>query len=242
MSKEDYIKLPRLYVDQELKENTIVSFNSDQAHYLKNVMRRKNGDCLRLFNGRDGEWVVLLTTLEKKRAEGVPDKQLYAQPEKTNEVHLIFTPIKKARMDFLIEKAVELGVTHLHPILTQNTETRKINTSRVRQQIIEAAEQCERLAIPVFYDLENLENTLNAPDIKTLYACIERSKAPKISKVTIEKNTAVLIGPEGGFTKEEKEMLGRHNKILPVSLGDYILRSETAALYALSAIKMCGSK
>ena len=201
-------------------------------------MRRKEGDNVRLFNGRDGEWLAVFTAFEKKSVTANSVRQLLAQPERTREIHLAFAPIKKARMDFLIEKAVELGATHLHPVLTHNTEMRQINETRLRAQIIEAAEQCERLDIPVVYPLQTLENFIgNWQQPIPVMACFERSEAPFIDDVmNNKKDVAFLIGSEGGFSEIEKERLLKQQIIIPVSLGHRIFRSETAALFVLSRI------
>ncbi|MBU0799644.1 MAG: 16S rRNA (uracil(1498)-N(3))-methyltransferase, partial [Alphaproteobacteria bacterium] len=112
----DYIKLPRLYVDHELTAGHIVTFGEDQAHYLRAVLRQNPGDRVRVFNGRDGEYICTLDTVGKKAVTGTATDQLCAQPPAPLALHLYFAPIKKARMDMLIEKAVELGATHLHPV------------------------------------------------------------------------------------------------------------------------------
>ncbi len=238
-----FIKLPRLYVDQELKKSVLMVLDNTQAHYLKNVMRRKTGDSLRIFNGKDGEWLGVLSFPSKKTAEIAIQKQLLPQSQRQHAVHLVFAPIKKARMDWLIEKSVELGVTHLHPVLTQNTEIRQINEKRIEQQIIEAAEQCERFDIPSLAPLQPLKTLLQNRESKTpLLACIERETAKPVKDALSKSNRddiAFLIGPEGGFTQEEKDMLGSTENIIPISLGTNILRSETAACYVLSALSAC---
>lgn len=136
-------------------------------------------------------------------------------------------------MDWLIEKAVELGATDFHPVLTQNTETRKINEERMQKQIFEAAEQCERLEIPALHPLETLELFLqNWPENVPVLACLERFDAPPLSNgMSKHTDICLLIGPEGGFTSEEKEKISE--KAVPVSLGETILRCETAAIKAL---------
>jgi 16S rRNA (uracil1498-N3)-methyltransferase len=237
MAKDDFIKLPRLYVDHELRGGAAIELSDAQAHYLRNVLRRGAGDEVRLFNSGDGEWLAELD-ISKKSAIARLHRQLKKQPDERKETHLLFAPIKKDAMDFLIEKAVELGVTHLHPVLTQNTEVRRVNEERLRAQIIEAAEQCERLTIPAlgavasFSDISSRWNS----EIK-LYACIERREADPLDGPFSEKS-AFLIGPEGGFTEEEIEKLGKLSFVVPVSLGESILRAETAALFCLSARKL----
>lgn len=234
---DEYFKLPRLYTDQNLNINGDVELDSGQAHYLGNVLRRKVSDPIRLFNGRDGEWLGTLNEISKKRGSARLEKQLIAQPENVRRIHLIFTPIKKHRMDWLIEKAVELGVTDFHPILTQNTEVRKIKTERLASQIFEAAEQCERLSIPKLHELTKADILLDKSleDIQIL-SCLERFKTQPLKDMQINsaKDIAFLIGPEGGFTAEEKDQIAQHTT--PVGLGETILRCETAVVKALCLI------
>ena len=237
MDKDETFKLPRLFTKQALVSKTLIELENGQAHYLHTVLRRKDGDFIRLFDGQNGEWLGQLKDLTKKSGSVLLKEQLYPQPKHSRAIHLIFTPIKKNRMDWLIEKAVELGVTDFHPILTQNTEVRKINTERLTQQIFEAAEQCERFEIPKLHDLEKLETKLSQwPDDINLMACIERYNAPLIHKSGINPKdpTAFIIGPEGGFTKEEKDKVAQHTTA--VSLGETILRCETAVVKALVLI------
>lgn len=228
------IKLPRLYVDSDLNAGTEIALAGDQAHYLRNVLRLRVGDGTRLFNGRDGEWRGTVDAEDKKRVsvriETILRKQLASSPE----THLYFAPIKKVRMDWLIEKAVELGATHLHPVLTQNTEVRGLNEDRIRAQIVEAAEQCERMDVPVLFSLKPM--FLSLPDAPLL-ACLERSGGAGLREsISAGGSVAFLIGPEGGFTAEEKEKLQSSPHVTAISLGDRILRSETAAVMVLCAV------
>ena len=240
MTVENYIKLPRLYVDQNLTEGISVTLTGGQAHYLKTVLRREAGRKIRLFNGRDGEWLGEVTVLSKKEAAVKLTMQTRTRPEKTGAVHLLFAPLKKQRLDFLIEKGVELGATDFHPVLTARTEVRKLNTERITAQITEAAEQCERLDRPVLHDFIPLERKLTAWDAALpLFACLEREEAPYISTIVFPQDRAFLIGPAGGFENQEKERIKARDFVRPVSLGETLLRAETAALKCLS---FCGGK
>jgi 16S rRNA (uracil1498-N3)-methyltransferase len=157
-----------------------------------------------------------------------------AQPTTKRAVHLLFAPIKKHRQDWLIEKAVELGVTDFHPVLTQNTEVRKLNESRLTQQILEAAEQCERFDIPQLHELKKLDKVISSwSGALPLFACIERFDTKPLQAVVPpqRENVALLIGPEGGFTETEKDAIAKH--ATAVGLGDTILRCETAVVKAL---------
>jgi len=233
--------LIRLYTGQSLNADTMVSLNESQAHYLKNVMRKAEGDKIRVFNGSDGEWLAELKTLKKKEATIRTIENLRKQPSKRNATHLFFPPLPKTRMDWLIEKSVELDVTGLHPILTQNTEVRKIKEERIQAQIIEAAEQSERLNLPILHPLDEMISAIGNKSMQIL-AALERFDAPKLSTISpLEKNVGFLIGPAGGFTQEEKQKLATFEHIQPVSLGDNILRAETAALYGLSCIQFTKS-
>lgn len=228
-------KLPRLYVNVDLAEGQAVALEGAQAHYLRTVLRRQDGDGVRLFNARHGEWTARLEGLARKGGAAVPDIRIREQPTLARRVHLLFAPIKKTRMDFLIEKVVELGATDLHPVLTHNTEVRKVNEERLRQQIIEAAEQCERLDIPALHTLTDLHDKIVNWRDEPVFACLERTQAPALGYALREgPSPALLIGPEGGFTKEETAFLA--DRCAPVSLGPNILRSETAALKALALL------
>jgi 16S rRNA (uracil1498-N3)-methyltransferase len=228
-------KLPRLYVDRDLQPGQTLALPEAQAHYLRSVLRQVPGDAVRLFNGRDGEYKAVLDSVDKKSVTARCEILIRPQPEAAQPIHLLFAPIKKARLDFLIEKAVELGATHLHPIITQNTEVRTLNEDRLRLQIIEAAEQCERMDVPVLSPAQKLEDLPAFWSGETILACIERHDAPPLKS---ESAHAILIGPEGGFTENETAFLGGLNFIRPVSLGPRILRSETAVCAALALISL----
>lgn len=235
---DDTYKLPRSYINQRLTEGDRYALCEAHAHYLHTVMRRKDGDQIRLFNGQDGEWLGTLSNLKKKSGDVELTRQLRSQPEGKPHLHLFFAPITKSRMDWMVEKAVELGVTDLHPVLTQNTEVRKIKEDRLKSQLVEASEQCERLTLPVLHDLVLLDDAISGWDTgKPFLACLERYDAKPIAGEVTGDDTAILIGPVGGFTEDEKNRLAELAFIKPVSLGENVLRCETATLYALSVIQ-----
>ena len=236
----DFTKLPRLYIDRNFTANATVNLETAQTHYLKNVLRRKPGDFIRLFNGRDGEWLSAITAYTNDACTVTMKGRIREQPGKTVEAHLLFAPIKKDRMDFIIEKAVELGVTHIHPILTARTEIRKINEERIRAQLTEAAEQCERFEIPVLHPLSELKPKIGGWTGPTpILWCCERGESPHIS--TFKQTAwAFLIGPEGGFDDNEFAFLGGLPNVRPLSLGETVLRCETAVILALGYAKMQG--
>ena len=226
---------PRIFVTDTLRENESVELSTEHAHYFKNVLRRQDGDPVRLFNGQNGEWQGELANLSKKSGQVDLKLQTREQPKKAaGTTALYFAPIKKARLDILIEKAVELGVDELHPVITDRTENRKLKIERIQNQIIEAAEQCERLDIPSLADPIKI-NALT--DDQEIYACIERDeqreKAPFIANI-LTPDMRFLIGPEGGFTPEEIDQLARKSNLTFISLGDRIYRAETASFVCLT--------
>lgn len=243
MNDDALFKLPRLYVLSALFANNPINLSADQAHYFKTVLRRQDGDDVRIFNGQDGEWLCRLQDLGKKGGLAVPHQQLRPQPETTRSVHLYFAPIKKTRLEWLIEKAVELGATALHPVITQNTDIREINAERTRQQIIEAAEQCERLDVPTLHDpvkFNQLQDHI--PAGVRFMAAVERLDAASINNAIADKDdVAILIGPEGGFSGEEIAAIRKQSTWVPVTLGPRILRAETAACAALAAVMLSDS-
>ena len=239
----EYIKLPRLFIDYGIESGKTLPLNAGQAHYLKNVLRKSQNEEIRVFNGHDGEWLCAVETLKKQGGTCVAIEQIHEQPPEKGGVHLIFTPLKKHRMDIIIEKAVELGVTDYHPVLTNRTEVRKINQERIEAQIIEAAEQSERLSIPKLHDLRKLDTVVARwPTDIHLYACLERGDVQPLDQALKKGPAAFIIGPVGGFDEEEHAWLKQHESIIPVSLGDTILRCETAALACLSLYHLKTSK
>jgi 16S rRNA (uracil1498-N3)-methyltransferase len=240
---ELYGNLSRLYVPDDLKLNASLALGDDQAHYLKNVLRKSANDTLRLFNSRDGEFIGTLEDISKKGARVTLTKQIRTQPSNTPPVHLLFAPLKKDRMDFLVEKAVELGVTDLHPVITARTEVREPNETRIRAQIIEAAEQCERMSVPVLHPATPLLKKIaawNGP--KPLYWCFERSEsAPHIAALPAQA-AAFIIGPAGGFDENEARLLASHESVKQISLGQAVYRAETAAFLCLGAVLLKNQK
>ena len=229
-------KHPRLYLNAPFEQNAVIPLEQGHVHYLKNVLRKESGDVLRVFNGRDGEWIAYIDEIGKKSGDIKLSECFRQQPDAPKARHLYFSPIKKQRMDMLIEKAVELGVTDLHPVIMNRSVTRKINVERITAQMIEAAEQSERMVIPTLYAVKTLGDVIEGGDTQVpFYACVERSdQAKPISSYAIDGAAAFIIGPEGGFDEEEKNMLLTHKSVNPVQLGDTILRAETAAIACLS--------
>lgn len=231
---------PRLYCPQKLAQGITINLTDDQSHYLRNVLRKMIGDGVRLFNDQDGEWVAQITTEAKKFITLTLNEHIRQPQTSQAEIHLIFSPIKKDRNDMIIEKAVELGVTHFHPALFARTIVRDIKIERIEAQIIEAAEQCERLSLPKLLPLKDLKKLLSEwnKDIP-VFAGIERTDVVPLldaTKTTMLQKSALLIGPEGGITTEEIELLNSKPFIKPTSFGPRILRAETAVFYGLSIL------
>lgn len=228
----------RLYVAQDLAGGHSVQLSADQAHYISSVMRKTVGDDLLLFNGRDGEWHARITQAHKKTV--IADLQTRTRhQEKTPDIWLVFAPLKKNRLDFLIEKATELGVDRLLPVLTRRTVVTKVRLDRLNAQAIEAAEQCERLNSPQVQEPLSLDALMTDwPEERTLYMLDEQGGAPAIAAALqdspLGSPAAILVGPEGGFEQSERDFLKNHPCVKPISIGPRILRAETAAVAALS--------
>ncbi len=236
IQKKQFHALSRLWVKASLSEGTEIALSLDQTHYLCHVLRLKAGDGVRLFDGETGEWLARITEVGKKSALVRIEDRLRPQAPPAPSRHVIFSPIRKERMDFLIEKAVELGVTDFHPVIMDRSMVRDINPERLHRQIQEAAEQSERLDLPVLHALRPLTQAVTAfPEGVDLYGCIERVDAPFIGAMSFSSGPCgFVIGPEGGFTESEREFLLARQELHPVSLGPNILRAETAVLFALS--------
>lgn len=240
---DDLFKTPRLYIDAPLAQGADMPVPEAQAHYLKNVMRRQPGDFIRLFNGRDGEWQASLVDVSKKGVTARVMQRIKEQlPIHMPRLSIICPPLKKDAQDVLIEKASELGIAGFYPVITDHTDVRTLHADRITAQMIEAAEQCERMDIPTLAPLRPLMTCL--AEIKgrgIILAAIERSLASPLYKVCEDLPRAaeifILVGPAGGFSASEKEKLGAHENIIPVSLGDRILRAETAAIAMLSVLQ-----
>lgn len=225
----------RIFVDNRLKEGLDVQIAEEASHYLCNVMRLKNGDKIICFNGTDGEFVAEIVNANKKQTT-LKIIKLLRQPKPMPDIWLLFAPLKKDRTDFLIEKAVELGAARLVPVITDYAITDKIRADRIQAQIIEAAEQCERLDIPELAPAIKLETLLNNWDCRRkLYFMDERGQGrPCADAFEPQGSAALLIGPEGGFSDKEADILYKSKFVKPVSLGPRILRAETAAAAALA--------
>lgn len=227
----------RLHVEAPLGPRQEVQLPREQAHYLTNVLRRKPGDRVGLFNGRDGEWRAKILSLGKGRATLEVAEQIAPQGVPPD-LWLLFAPVKKARTDYIVEKAVELGAARLVPVRTRFTNAERLRPDRLRAHAIEAAEQCGATWVPEIVELAPLDKVLAAwPADRQLFFADERlagRPAPVFPRDAKPGPAAILIGPEGGFSDEERARLHAHPAALPLNLGPRILRAETAAAAALA--------
>ena len=225
---------PRLFVDQPLAPGAIVPLEGAPANYLAAVMRLGPGDPVRLFDDRTGEWLADVTEAARKRVTLAVTRQLRLR-ESVPDIWLLFAPIKKAPIDWLVEKATELGAARLQPVLTQRTIVDRVNLDRLRTITIEAAEQCDRTALPELAEPTKLAALLASwPTERTLLFADEQGGAP-LREIARAGPTALLIGPEGGFTDQERQAIRAHPAAQAFTLGPRILRAETAACAALAA-------
>ncbi|MCB2102158.1 MAG: 16S rRNA (uracil(1498)-N(3))-methyltransferase [Rhodobacterales bacterium] len=232
----------RLYVAGPLVAGAAVDLTADQAHYLGRVMRLGPGDRLRLFNGRDGEWSAAVDRLAKGGGAARAETLLRPQvPEP--DVWLVFAALKKTPMDFVAEKATELGVARLIPVMTERTAVGRVNTDRLRANAVEAAEQCGRLTVPAVDPARPLRQVLaDWPAGRTLFVADETGAGQPLSSAlaaalgqTGPAPHAFLIGPEGGHAPAELDALDNLPFVVKIGLGPRILRAETAALTVLAA-------
>jgi len=215
----------RLYINADFTD--AIALDAKQINYLKNVLRLQAGKQVFIFNGRDGEYSATITDLHKKHGTIQPTKQIRPQaitPYKA----LFFAPIKPQRLEFMLEKCTELGVTDFYPVITEYTSIRKINQRRLLDICIEAAEQCECINIPTIHDLQKLNKAILCHN-DTIAFCDEAGADAKLKDIN---TNSILIGPEGGFSKTERDWLTNQPNITPVTLGNNILRAETAAIVA----------
>lgn len=228
--------LVRLYIKSGLeKVGQVLRFEEKQSHYLANVLRMRIGDVLYVFDGKSGEYAAKITEINKHGVSAVLLEKTY-EMQVSPDVWLLFAPLKKDKTDMVIQKATELGVTQIIPVQTTYTNAEKVRTERFEMQAIEAAEQCRRLDVPKIADCLSLNKILeNWNPERTLFFLDERGGGQKIYEAMANSNkAAVLVGPEGGFSKEEAEKLRRLSFVKSVSLGKRILRAETAAIAALA--------
>ncbi len=228
--------IPRLYSESELLAGAAITLPAGQGKYLTRVMRLADGAPVRLFNGRSGEWRCVLR-LDGKQVCLEPIEQTRAQYAALD-LTLMFAPLKKTRTDFVVEKACELGVKEIWPVITEYTQTGRVRADKLRAVAIEAAEQTERMDVPDVAGGQSLVNALNQWSLsKPLYYCDEAGGAKPLREILNNESrraAGFLIGPEGGFSPMERKMLRALEFVIPVTLGPRILRAETAVVSALT--------
>lgn len=231
----------RLYIETPLPGDGVLELGRDQSHYLANVMRANVGTLVALFNGRDGEWASEVTEVSKKNVVLRVTSRLQDQRGEPD-LWLAFAPIKKARLDFMAQKATELGVSHMVPVMTRRTIVDRVKTDRLHANAVEAAEQCERLTVPTIGEPLKLEKLLaDWPKGRHIMFCDEDlSGQPAIDALRAAASKAapgpwgIIIGPEGGFDDTERKMIRAQEGCVVVTLGPRILRADTAAMAAIS--------
>lgn len=253
MTRYDF-RSPRLYVPDRLKGGAAIELGSDAANYLRNVLRLKGGDSILLFNGRDGEWQGELAASGKRDLTVAIGEQTRVQPA-PGDLHYLFAPLKHVRLDYMVQKAVELGASRLQAVMTRHTQVTRVNLDRMRANVVEAAQQCGVLTLAevaepaefatviaklgaarllVFCDEDaEVADPVGALAVRRLppSALVPAGAAPECMPI------AVLVGPEGGFAPEEREALIKIPNVMRLPLGPRILRADTAGVAALALVQ-----
>ncbi len=229
----------RLFVDAPLSTGAQIAATPDQANYLKNVLRLGDGAPILVFNGRDGEWRVRLV-VTGKRSLSLEVEEKVREQHGGPDLQYLFAPLKRSRLDYMVQKATEMGAARLSPVITRRTVAERVNVERMRANAIEAAEQCGILRVPDVDEPKKLASVLDAWDPRrTLIFCDEGAEraGPAEALARIEPGPlAVLIGPEGGFADEERDLIRGKPFTRAISLGPRIMRADTAAVAALALV------
>jgi 16S rRNA (uracil1498-N3)-methyltransferase len=247
-------RTPRVYLDTPLAGGREVALDRVQANYLQNVLRLKHGDELLLFNGQDGEWQASLSVAGKRALTAAIGERMREQPQPTD-LHLLFAPLKHARLDYLVQKAVELGASRLQPVITRHTQVARVNLDRMRANAIEAAQQCGILSLPDVAEPVQFKTIVGRADagrllvfcdedadVKDPVAALAAARPQAQALLPVEAARAhlplaVLIGPEGGFDETERAALLKRPNVVRIALGPRILRADTAAVAALALVQ-----
>jgi 16S rRNA (uracil1498-N3)-methyltransferase len=233
---------PRLFLDRPLSPGARTPLDRAHANYLLNVLRLRRGESVLVFNGRDGEWRAEVQGEGRKDADLVAVEQVREQTRAPDLLYL-FAPLKHARLDYMVQKAVEMGAGALRAVVTRRTQSARVNLERMRANVIEAAEQCGILSIPAVLEAADLQTALAALEPERLLVfCDERAPVanPLAALEPLGNNIpkiAVIVGPEGGFTDEERTRVAARENSVRVSLGPRILRADTAAVAALAVVQ-----
>jgi 16S rRNA (uracil1498-N3)-methyltransferase len=233
-------RAPRLFVDALLGAERTVELERDQSNYLGNVLRLSAGDTILVFNGRDGEWQAQVAG--RKRLDQLSIVAQTRPQDRLADLTYAFAPLKHARLDYMVQKAVEMGASHLQPVMTRYTQVSRVNLERMRANVIEAAEQCGILSLAAVEEPQDLERFLeHRSATRLLVFCDEAAEVSDPLKALAAMPRAggvdVLIGPEGGFADDERALLLRQQRTLRISLGPRILRADTAAVAALALVQ-----
>jgi 16S rRNA (uracil1498-N3)-methyltransferase len=230
----------RVYVTEPLAAGAVLDLTPEQAHHLRTVLRLRAGTAVAAFNASDGEWICRLTETDRNRVVLMVDR-LIRPAEAEADLWFVFAPIKRARLDWLIEKATELGAGALLPVWTQRTQTERLNLERLRAHAVAAAEQSERLSVPELHEPQALDRLLAGWSAeRRLVVCDETGGGEPIGAAVARLGagvTALLTGPEGGFAETELDALGKLSFVTRVGLGPRVLRADTAALAALAVLQ-----
>jgi 16S rRNA (uracil1498-N3)-methyltransferase len=232
---------PRLFVDAPLSQGQMVALERDQSNYLGNVLRLAAGDSVLIFNGRDGEWRAAIAG--RKRPDSLTVQSQTRPQDRLPDVAYVFAPLKHARLDYMVQKAVEMGASCLQPVITRFTQVSRVNGERMRANVIEAAEQCGILSLAEVRDPIPLERFLGQrPAGRLLVFCDEGAEMANPLRAleavpTPLQGIDVLIGPEGGFAEEERTLLLRQPRLVRLALGPRILRADTAGVAALAVVQ-----
>lgn len=233
-------KMQRLFVTADLAPGAAFDAGPEQSHYLANVLRMAEGAELLVFNGRDGEWLARIAARTKRAVRLEAVEQTRPQPP-APDLFYCFAPLKQGRLDYLVQKAVEMGAGVLQPVITQHTQVARLGMDRLKANVIEAAEQCGVLAIPEMREPQKFERLLADWDHgRRLIFCDESAESdnplPALKRIS-EKKLGLLVGPEGGFSEDERRQLRALPFVTAIPLGPRILRADTAAVAALAVIQ-----
>ena len=234
-------RAPRLFVDAPLRERARIELERNQSNYLGNVLRLSAGETILVFNGRDGEWQAQIEG--RKRPDSLTIVARTRPQDRLPDIAYVFAPLKHARLDYMVQKAVEMGASRLQPVLTRHTQVSRVNVERMRANVIEAAEQCGILSLAAVAEPIALDRFLDKRETSRLLVfCDEAAEIGNPIEALRQGLTAtdgidVVIGPEGGFAEEERALLLRQPRTLRLSLGPRILRADTAGVAALALVQ-----
>ncbi len=240
MPRYDF-RTPRLYVDAALHAGAQVGLSREQANYLLNVLRLDRGGPVLVFNGRDGEWRAIVSGTGKRDNALAVEERLREQPQ-PSDLRFLFAPLKHARLDYLVQKAVEMGASQLQPVITQHTQVTRVNVERMRANVIEASEQCGVLSIAEVAEPASFAHAIEAlPGEALLVFCDENAEVKDpvaaLAAAPRHQGLAIVVGPEGGFSDTERQIILKRPNVVRLSLGPRILRADTAAVAALAVVQ-----